>query len=305
MKLKHIYAAAALGVLGAFSGMAFAAPITLYINSAGSDMGGYDTTTGVLTNPLTQSIGNGRGVVVVGNIVYYTVADNGNVYRRDKNTNADLGIAFTVAGATGLQAISYDGTNFWVGDYSGTTRAYYVNGTTGALITTITLNNGLSGGARDNAAGNIQGFYDGLEYFNGRLIANRFDGGYGGTNVYDIYNLDGTINTLGFITTAGHGNGTGIAFDGTNFYISNIFNSSNEITIWSGTTGAFIGNLNLAGSHGAIEDLSFDFAARVDTCGGPNQPPCEGTGVPEPSTLSLFALALLGFGGFVRRRHRA
>ena len=140
----------------------------LYENSAGSDMASFDFN-GAQIKTYTQNKGNGRGIVVVGDIVYYTIADSGNVYKRKVSDNSDLGIAFAVAGATGLQAISYDGTDFWVGDYSGTTKAYLVNGTTGALKKTITLSSVGTG---------IEGFYDGLEYFNGKLIANKYDGGF-------------------------------------------------------------------------------------------------------------------------------
>src|SRR5512135_1597970 len=99
--LKNAVAALLAGVVGA------AGASTLYENSAGSNMNGYDAATGVLTVPLTQGKGNGRGIVTVGNIVYYTVANSGTVWMKDKNTDADLGAAFTIAGASGLQAISY------------------------------------------------------------------------------------------------------------------------------------------------------------------------------------------------------
>ena len=206
--LSCIFAALTLGgVAGSANAM------TIWENSAGSDMGAFDSVTGTETTTLTQDKGNGRGIVVVGDIVYYTTANSGNVYRRSASTNADLGVAFTVAGATGLQAISYDGTNFWVGDYSGTTKAYYVSATDGSLLDTITLDGSTTG---------IEGYYDGLEYFNGYLIANRYDGGYARPegNQYSIYNLDGSLYQADFIDTYGHGNGTGIAFDGTNFFIS-------------------------------------------------------------------------------------
>lgn len=266
--------------------------VLLYENSAGSDMASFDLT-GAQVKNYTQTKGNGRGVVVVGDVVYYTTADSGNVYKRKASDNTDLGVAFTVAGANGLQAITYDGTDFWVGDYSGTTKAYLVNSSTGALKKTITLSGTGTG---------IEGFYDGLEYFNGKLIANKYDGGFAraGGNQYSVYDLDGNVLTANFINTNGHGNGTGIAFDGSDFYIADIFN--NKISKWNGTTGAYMSNFTLQGSHNFVEDLSFDFAGRVDTCGGPNQPPCIVPGIPEPSTYALMGLGLAGIGFAARRR---
>jgi hypothetical protein len=127
--------------------------------------------------------------------------------------------------------MAYDGTNFWIGDYSGTNHAYMYS-PTGTLLATISL-------------GMCEGYCDGLEYFNGMLISNRYDGGFAraGGNQYDIYDLAENLITADFIDTNGHGNGTGIAFDGTDFFISDIFN--NKISVWDGTTGAWLRDITM------------------------------------------------------------
>jgi hypothetical protein len=249
--------------------------------SAQAGLGGdlidqWDLATGNKLKEFTVG-GNGRGIVVVGNTIYYTIATSNIVNKIDATTGAPLGTAFTVAGASGLSAIAYDGTNFWVGDYSGTNHAYEFS-STGTLLKTISL-------------ANCGGQCDGLEFFNGKLISNRFDGGFEGAQHYDIYDTNGVLLVSNFIDTTGHGNGTGIAFDGTNFIVSNIFDPTNQLTMWDGTTGAFIKNIALQGgaktpfctdrpSQTCIEDLSVDYAQRPDT------------GVPEPMSITLLGMGL-------------
>lgn len=285
---RAVCAAAALGA--AMLAMSSATAAIVWANSAGDDLSEFDRSTGAQLHQFFTGDGNGRGVVQVGNVLYTTVANSNNVYKKDATTGAALGVAFSIAGSSGLQAIAYDGTNFWVGDYSGTNNAYLYS-PAGTLLKTVTLSES-------------QGYYDGLEFFNGKLIANTFDGGYSGSNGYSVYDTDGNLLTKDFIVTgnaaAGHQNGTGIAFDGTNFWISDIF--GNDLTEWNGTTGAYIGFVSLQGSHGGIEDLSVDYASRGDTCGGPGQPACN-TGVPEPSTLALFG-GTIGLVAIIRRRRK-
>ena len=63
---------------------------------------------------------NGRGVVQVGNVLYYTSASTNGVYAYNFVTNTDLGTVFTVPGASELATMAWDGSHFYIGDYSGT-----------------------------------------------------------------------------------------------------------------------------------------------------------------------------------------
>jgi len=110
-----------------------------------------DKTTGAVTATYTGLSGiNGRGVVVVGNTMYYTSATTNAVYSYNLSTNTNNGAVFTVAGSTGLSTMAYDGTDFWIGDYSGTNHAYLYT-PTGTLLKTVSLSK-------------CTGFCDGLEY---------------------------------------------------------------------------------------------------------------------------------------------
>ena len=259
----------------------FAAPVTtLYANNA---TGGtpyiyqIDATTGAVMNTYTNLQGiNGRGVIDVGNTLYYTTATSGNVYTYDLTTGMPTGVAFTVAGASGNASITYDGTNFWIGDYSGTNHASLYT-PTGTLLKTITL-------------GNCSSFCDGLTFFKqggvGYLLSNRFDGGFGGPNAYDVYDTNGNLITAALFTSTSSAS-TGVAWDGSSFWTSNIFAGS--ITQWS-MTGTQMGTNVLTGQTlpAEIEGMSFNFQQTV--------------GTPEPGTLVMFGSGLLGLIGVARRK---
>jgi hypothetical protein len=238
-----------------------------------------DPTTGNILNTYTNLSGyNGRGVVVVGDTMYYTTASDNNVYQYNLVTQTDMGVAFSVAGSTALSTIAYDGTNFWIGDYSGTNHAYQYS-PTGTLLKTVTL-------------ADCGGYCDGLEYFvsggQGYLISNEYDGGYGGANTYDVYDTNGTLITHDLFSQT---NGTGIAWSGTGFFVSNIFGSS--ISEY-GMDGTFLGSINLsgypAGYSPLVEDLSFNYSQTLPAA--------------EPGELALILVgsALVGLGGLARRR---
>ena len=237
-----------------------------------------DPTTGNILNTFTNTSGfNGRGAVVVGNTLYYTDASDNNVYKYDIPTQTNLGIAFSVAGSSALSTIAFDGTNFWIGDYSGTNHAYLYT-PTGTLLNTITLSN-------------CSGFCDGLEFFKvggtGFLISNRCDAFCG---TYDVYDLNGNLVTSNLFTTP-NGEGTGIAYDGSHFFVSNIFGGQ----VWEySNTGTLLNTLTLSGYPGSnpplVEDLSFNYQQVL--------------GTPEPGTLVMFGSGALGLAGLLRRKFR-
>jgi len=266
--------AAIIGVL-ALPMSAHADITTGWVNNATSGspiIQQFDLATGAVLKEFTAPHGNnGRGIVQVGDVVYYTSAGTNGVYAYNVATNTDLGTVFSIAGASGLATMAYDGTDFYIGDYSGTNNVYKYS-TTGTLLKTIQL-------------GNCTGFCDGLEYVSGHLLSNRGDA----DSTYDIYDLDGNLVQSAFIVSPI--TSTGIAFDGTFYYTDNVFNSSFNVFDSAGTfirTTSFVG-----GTYHLGEDLSVNYAARGDT-----------GGVPEPTSWAMMVGGFAAIGGALRSRRR-
>jgi hypothetical protein len=241
----------ALGALGFLSATpSQAAPLEVWGNSAGSTnaIEGFNEATGALMDQFVGNpAGNGRGIVTIGNTLYYTIVGNGTIFALNKTTGAPMPGSDLATGQASLATIAYDPFNgpgegttkggFWLGDYSGTNHAYFFDLGTSSITHTISLNSCTS-------------FCDGLEFFvdgqgNHRLISNEYDGGLGGANTYDVYSITGGAPvTPGFIKGNNAAGNTGIAFDGTDFFISNIF--SNTLSEYS-SSGVYIGDITLGG----------------------------------------------------------
>ena len=237
---------------------------TVYVMSAGSDgVQQFNINIAAGTETLVRHIGqggpngltpggNGRGVVVVGDTMYYTYANSANVYSYNLATSTDNGVLFTVAGASGLATASWDGSHLLLGDYSGTDKVYtYTLG--GALVSTVDLSK-----CAEVHQGGTRGFCDGLTFrSDGKLVSNEGDGGFGGPSQYDVYDITGgTPVQTGLITTS-YG-ATGIAFDNTNYIVSDIFHD--QLGIYD-ASGNFVKFIALAdGDHTfAIEEVSVNF----------------------------------------------
>ena len=270
----------ALGVLAASAVVTLSQAHASPVNTIWGDSAGYGAPilqewdlNGNLLDTITAPNGeNGRGVVQVGDILYYTSATTNSIFAYNFVTNTDLGTVFSIPNASALSTIAYDGTNFWIGDYSGTNNVYHYS-PTGTLLGTVSL---------ENCTGNC----DGLEFANGDLVENRGDA----EGPYDLYSTSGTLLKSAFITGEDTNATTGIAFDGTDYYISNIYNTT--ISVYD-SSGDFVRDFTLqtGGYPTLVEDLSVNYRAVI--------PP---VGTPEPSTWVMLLAGFAGMGYFAYRR---
>lgn len=205
---------------------------------------------------LSQGGENGRGVAVVGNLMYWTTAQSGNVNVYDLNARKWL-FGFNVTGSgTYLSSLATDGTTLWAQEYTTTGNSVYAFDITNPFapkyLNTIKLPL-------------CTGYCDGLEvitFFDGQkdLLANRGDH----VDPYDEYDSAGAIAQPAYI--APPTGDAGIAWEGTcavlcgaeYFYTSDLLGHNIHVFNGSGTLIRTIPIQGLLYPSQEFEDLSLE-----------------------------------------------
>jgi hypothetical protein len=206
----------------------------------------------LLPNPTARD-DNGRGIALLGNTIYYTTANSGNIYVTDTVTHADLGILVDT-GFPGVANVATDGTFIYASSYQDCSGIINKYDTSGNLVGSVAVGPGFCD--RDGFEAQKNPNLDGGAT---TFISNRGDL----TSPYDVYRSDGSLLVSAFIDPAADGfdsRQTGIAYDGNHYFASAIYN--NRLLEYDGH-GAFIrsidlsGNPYIGGNEGRqLEDLS-------------------------------------------------
>jgi len=243
-------------------------------SSGNVNLEAFDSTTGLLIpgqqflvpNLIAQG-DNGRGVAVLGNDIYYTTANSGNIYKTNALTHTDLGIVVDT-GFAGIANIATDGVFLYANDYQATNGVINKYTPDGVLVGSVTLTGPDAIGASSRDGFEVQtnpNILGGATTF----IANRYDGGDGPflgsiEGAFDVYDGNGAEIISGFIrpnevSGITIGGATGIAYDGNHYFVSDILN--NRLLEFDGL-GSFVRLIDLSANppppsgQRFLEDLS-------------------------------------------------